>query len=181
MLLKKNLAPTMGRRDAALDRATELLNSDWFSLSDNKHLAAGLRLSRLLAQAEEDCGYIRSCLSNPDTLAREKRIHAFISTLAAYAQVLEDNLRIRTGALSRSADVLREMEVISSSLLLNEDRSVSDAEITLVNRMRDFVSRATPRLSRYREYAKKSFSPVYADRYKRSYESYFDVYARNDF
>ena len=84
--------------------------------------------------------------------------------------------------LSESTDVFRGLSVeFAGSQLTESEKVLSGTEINLVNRLRDFFARTQPRLTRYREYAKKSFSPVYAEKYSVSYRSYFEVYGREDF
>lgn len=181
-VLKLNIAPLMGRRDAAIDRAADFLGTDMFSLREDRRLKHYGHICRLLELAMNDCDLIISGLSSQDTLNREKRLRAFISMLYSMCLTIKDSTMLENVILSESTDVFRGLSVeFAGSQLTESEKVLSGTEINLVNRLRDFFARTQPRLTRYREYAKKSFSPVYAEKYSVSYRSYFEVYGREDF
>ena len=172
-VLKLNIAPLMGRRDAAVDRAADSFGADIFSLPEEKRIAHYIRISRLLELAMNDCDAIIGGLSSQDTITREKRLRAFLSMLR---DMLENVI------LLEGSEVFRELSVeITGNQLAESEQVLSGTEINLVNRLRDFFARTLPRLNRYREYARKNFSHVYADKYSVAYRSYLEVYGQEDF
>ena len=181
-ILKLNIAPVMGRRDAAVDRAADFIGSDLFSLHEEVRLNLYSRIERLLELALEDCDTIISGLSSQDTLNRERSLKAFISMLHNMVVTIRDFAGLENVILTGNHDFLRDLAAAQSAARLAEsEKMLTGTEINLVNRFREFFTRTTPRLQRYREYARKSFSPVYAEKYAVAYRSYFEVYGRDDF
>lgn len=181
-VLKLNIAPLMGRRDAAVDRAADSFGADIFSLSEEKRIAHYIRISRLLELAMNDCDAIIAGLSSQDTITREKRLRAFLSILRDMVVTIKASTVLENVILLESSEVFRELSVeVTGKQLAESEQVLCGTEINLVNRLRDFFARTLPRLNRYREYARKNFSRVYADKYSVSYRNYFEVYGQEDF
>ncbi len=181
-VLKLNIAPLMGRRDAAVDRAADSFGADIFSLPEEKRIAHYIRISRLLELAMNDCDAIISGLSSQDTITREKRLRAFLSMLRDMIVTIKASTVLENVILLEGSEVFRELSVeVTGKQLAESEQVLCGTEINLVNRLRDFFARTLPRLNRYREYARKNFSRVYADKYSVSYRSYFEVYGQEDF
>ena len=181
-VLKLNIAPLMGRRDAAVDRAVDSFGADIFSLPEEKRIAHYIRISRLLELAMNDCDAIISGLSSQDTITREKRLRAFLSMLRDMIVTIKASTVLENVILLEGSEVFRELSVeVTGKQLAESEQVLCGTEINLVNRLRDFFARTLPRLNRYREYARKNFSRVYADKYSVSYRSYFEVYGQEDF
>ena len=181
-VLKLNIAPLMGRRDAAVDRAADSFGADIFSLPEEERIAHYVRTSRLLELAMNDCDAIIAGLSSQDTITREKRLRAFLSMLRDMVVTIKASTVLENVILLEGSEVFRELSVeVTGNQLAESEQVLSGTEINLVNRLRDFFARTLPRLNRYREYARKNFSRVYADKYSVSYRSYFEVYGQEDF
>lgn len=181
-ILKLNIAPIMGRRDAAVDRAANFIGSDLFSMHEDARLKQYSSIERLLNLALDDCDTIISGLSSQDTLKREKALKAFISMLHDMTVSIRDFAGLEHVILTGNHDFLRDLAAAQPAARLAEsEKMLTGTEISLVNRLREFFDSTAPRLQRYREYARKSFSPVYAEKYAVAYKSYFDVYGRDDF
>ena len=181
-VLKLNLSPLMGRRDAAVDQAASLIRSDLFSLHESRRLELYRKTGRILELALEDCDVIITGLSSQDTLAREKLLRSFLVLLHTTVVTLRDCAALENTLLNESTEIFRELAANQSgSSIAGNEKMLTGTEINLVNRLRNCFDRTQYRVNRYREYAKKSFSPVYAEKYKRAYQSYFDVYGRDDF
>ena len=181
-VLKLNIAPLMGRRDAAVDRAADSFGADIFSLPEEKRIAHYIRISRLLELAMNDCDAIIGGLSSQDTITREKRLRAFLSMLRDMIVTIKASTVLENVILLEGSEVFRELSVeVTGNQLAESEQVLSGTEINLVNRLRDFFARTLPRLNRYREYARKNFSHVYADKYSVAYRSYLEVYGQEDF
>ena len=157
-LLKANLAPVMGRRDAACDCAWELVKA---GLSGKNAAEKNLRrLARLLVSARADTERIFAILSSPDTIAREQRLLIFLTLTAGAVEnicnllFLEENADHNAGQAALSA---RAAEYNSTWLC-------------------EYFTIAEPRLRRYRDYALKNFSSDYATRYQRAYDSFSKIF-----
>ena len=68
------------------------------------------------------------------------------------------------------------LESVSASEIAESGMACHDAEVNFTGRFRGMVERVRPRVLRYREYAKRSFSPENAGRYQAAYDYYMKVY-----
>ena len=158
-MLKVNLPPLMGRRDAACDRAAELVAKGFSGNRDE--LDALRQLARLLDSARADTERIFSILSSPDTITREHRLLAFFTLMS--------------GAVENIRNLLSIGEIFNPK---------HDAPALALNAARAnarwlcaYFAAAAPNLRRYRDYAVKNFSPDYAARYECAYREFAEIYA----
>jgi hypothetical protein len=154
-LLRLNLAPLMGRRDAAYDAVAEYASGPCIFPQVSV-------LLKLLWSAEKDSVDLISLLSSPDTIDRERNILEHIRKLIRLLQVLEawDGSRKKKG----SADTIAKS-------------GDNDPVIPIVvDRISSLIRHAVPHLERYRAYAEKSASVSHADRYNKSYSFYHEIY-----
>ena len=176
-LVKMNLPPLMGRRDAAYDRAGELIAEDLFSRDEEFRGRSYRQLLVLFDSAIRDTRSILITLSSPDTESREHQLLTLLTALRSAAESLTRLISDQHGLLSGSP--------ASSSLLYKsqqpeqfdrDERLLNECEINLVHRIRRHFSYANAKIVRYREYTGKSFSKAYADRYRRAFEEYSRYY-----
>lgn len=156
-LVKLNLSPSMGRRDAAMDELR--VPEDIFTLPASERREEYRRLGMLLESAISDTAAVCRMLSSPDTRRREGRLQ---SILTIYQEM--------TAALLCMADtqvLLAESRPEGCSG--EEESSVSRCESMLLNEFREIISASRPALDRYREYTTKSFSPENLERYRKAY------------
>ena len=106
-VLKLNIAPLMGRRDAAIDQAANFIGTDIFTLQEGRRINHYAHICRLLELAMNDCDQIITGLSSQDTLTREKRLRAFLSMLYSMSLTIKDSTMLENVILSESPDVLR--------------------------------------------------------------------------
>lgn len=147
-LLRLNLAPIMGRRDAAYDAVAEYAAASVVSEKAGELLA-------ILSVAERDSADLLGLLSSPDTIEREQHIFRHIRNLMCLLQVLESWRNFETSSGSGSDGLVKNSAV---------------AQIT------GELKKIVPSLELYRSYAAKSASTSYAERYKKSYSFYLDIY-----
>ena len=155
MILRLNLAPIMGRRDAVYDAVAAF--------------AAGpcvfhqvTELIEMLGCAEKDSLELLSLLTSPDTIDREQNMLEHIRKIIRLLQVIEAWI---SSCSSKSICGTAENEEEADPVL-----------IAAVSKLSSLIRNASPHLIRYRSYAEKSASPSYADRYKKSYSFYLGIY-----
>ena len=181
-VLKVNLAPLMGRRDAAFDRAAGAIGSGILAMPGERRHAVYDRISQLLTLAVQDCDMIISGLSSQDTILREKHLRSFIFTLRAAAATLGDFTTLGSLLKTDAQKAIAEFDAQQEKLRLAQSEKLLDStEENLLDLMCRLFASTHPRMARYREYAKKSFSTVYAEKYAVAYRSYFEVYGREGF
>ena len=171
-LVKQNLPPLMGRRDAAYDQATELLESDLFSRDETGRRQLYGRLCELFDRAVEDTEAILITLTSPDTETRERRQLNYWELLRQVISTLEA-LNGLTGKLFHApADENCCLLVQPGGNLSRDERQLGESEISLVNQFRELFESGRQQMLRYREYTAKSFSKSNAERYQKSYQEY---------
>ncbi len=177
-LVKMNLPPLMGRRDAAFDKAAEIIAGDVFAGEERERNNVYTVLGTLLNSAADDTRAILATLSSPDTEAREKQMLSFLELLHDITRSLGDFTRLEHELFSEENTALREFAVSRTEAeIARSERTISEAEINIVNLMRAYFERSLPKVARYREYTGKSFSKAYASRYHKSYEVYSKLYS----
>ncbi len=175
-LVKMNLSPLMGRRDAAIDRACETIREEVFAMTREKRQATYAAIARMLRDAIDDTNAILQTLTSPDTESRERQLllswELLLDVLTAMQALNKLDLKIFSGDNDSVPRFLAEspMTPARNESLLNE------GEITLVTEFRELCDELGQRLERYREYARKSFSKSNADRYAKAYEEYARFY-----
>ena len=152
-LLRLNLAPVMGRRNAAYDAAASAI-------------AAGLtpanapELLRIVSGAERDSAALMSMLSSPATIEREQTMLGHIRKVRCLLELLEcwsDAAGPRESAVPPEA-------------------GWDPAMVPVVRKISDLLLCAGPHITRYRSYATKSSSVSHAEHYRRSYSFYLNIY-----
>ncbi len=176
-LIKLNLPPLMGRRDAAFDCARKMAAGDIFAGDIAARTTVYAAISELLRNAAADTVSILQMLSSPDTEAREGNLLKFLLFLRDYAQSLDDVIKLQAMQLGDGAASLKGLAISrSDSEIVRSEKQLSAYEVNTVNLIRTYFERSTIKIDRYRSYTDKSFSPPNASRYKKAYESYTRLY-----
>ena len=156
-VIKRNLPPSMGRRDAAVDRV--LIPEDIFTRPAAERRMEYRRLGLLLESARNDTAAVIRMLSSPDTRRREGRLESVLTVYQEMAAALY--------CIADSQVLLAEYRPEGSPA--DAAGSVSRCESMLLNEFREIVSSTRPAVDRYREYITKSFSPENLTRYRKAY------------
>ena len=152
-LLRLNLAPVMGRRDAAYDAAASAI-------------AAGLtpanapELLKIVSGAERDSAELSSMLSSPATIDRERTMLGHIRRVRCLLELLD--CWSHAGGQKGSAE--------------SSGAGWDPAMEPVVRKIADLLSGAGPDITRYRSYAAMSSSASHAEHYRKSYSFYLDIY-----
>lgn len=179
-LVKMNLIPVFGRRDAAYDRVGELLHMDLFSFPPEERQKIFLNIKRLLRRSESDTRKILTILSNPDTVSRETAFLDFMLLLDHGADALESFAVFSNHLICVRSEVNDFSPLRTGAEKASSEEEIVATEIALVNQLRAFYDRVSPRVARYREYAGKSFSAGLAERFCNSYNFYIRSFRGED-
>lgn len=177
-LIRMNLPPLLGRRDAAYDCVSRLIADQDFFVRDEvrmqKHYGI---LVGLLANAAEDTMSILRMLSSPDTSSREQDLYDLIALFRDIVQTLENFTRLGNVVLNEEHSAFKRFGIrFTNAERLRGERLLSEVEIATVNQLRLSCARALPKITRYREYTAKSFSKPYASRYQKAYDAYTGIF-----
>ncbi len=170
-LVRGNLAPLMGRRDAVLDAAETLIKIAR-NTPDSERRTLFHYLNELFAAADLNTTRLSGMFNNQDTIAREQRLALHIGILAKLSasldefRILED--RMHTAAAFYANDPGNEFD---SECTARINRRLSDIEKNLLEQLCEYFDRVRARIARYRQYAVKNFSKELFERYQKSYHS----------
>ena len=177
-LVKMNLPPLMGRRDAAYDRVAELLNLDLFAADQERRLEFYEVSAELMRRAGADTRSLLVMISSRDTAVRERNMLGYLTMVENSVKVLQSFIELENRAIRNDNPNLHEfIESDSRVELVRNEQMLTETEITLVNQLRAILERSGPKLMRYRGYAIKNFSRENAERYNNAYRTYSEVYA----
>ncbi len=165
-LLKMNLPPLLGRRDAAFDIAERAICEGDFANCSSR-IEAYRKISVLLKQVCQDSRQILLMLSSPDTRDRERRMLALNIVLDTLGASLANFFELRD---MMNNDMFRDaMSTVDDAETVRGVASFNGGEDDLLSRMQQCFKRFHWRVERYRTYANKSFSTENAERYRRAY------------
>lgn len=176
-LVKMNLPPLMGRRDAAYDRAREFICRDLFALDELGRRRVYCAITSLLRSASDDTEAMLITLSSPDTELREKQMLYLLLMMYNIAQSLVNFTELEDELFSDESSPIRGLAIApNENELARNEKLLSEAEISVVNQMRSYFERTQTRINRYRGYTSKSFSTSNASRYNKAYDAYSRLY-----
>lgn len=175
-LCKLNLSALMGRRDAAFDSVGVIGSSAMLKCSDAERLAVYQQAMAQLESAIADCSRIAAAMSSADSLRRERSFAGYLETMRCHLNVMSNIVELGIQMMNGTVISGGLVEAPSASEIAESEMVCHDAEMNFTGRFRSMVERIKPRVLRYREYAKRSFSPENAERYGSSYNYYMKVY-----
>lgn len=155
-LVRINLPPLLGRRDAALDMVERLCAVDIFAMSEEDLRRHCEEIIQWAHQCDRNSNTIVFMFSSPDTRERECRLLKHVNVINQLALSIEMLLSIPNAV---NADDIA---------LLNRNR-VWELAIPIYNELRMCVENGKHRLARYREYVANSLSAENGDRYRLAY------------
>lgn len=170
-LVRRNLSPLMGRRDAVLDAAALLIGYAETDPAENREILFSY-LHGLLQAADSNTDRISGMFNNQDTVARERRLALHIGILAKLAASLDEFCTLKGRMLDAAAlyadDPGNEFDPECTGRI---NARMADIEHHLLNQLCEYFDRVRARIARYRQYAVKNFSKEYLESYQKSYKS----------
>jgi len=168
-LVRINLPPLMGQRDAALDWAEKTL-ADY---SDGHLIDAAVAAAAavMYADAEKACSKIIGMFNNPDTISRESRLLNNVRILSELTSALADFYSLRCHmSIAVNGDAAGDEE--TNRIYVNTlDKRMLHIAAELSAQLGDARNRYRQRIARYRDYAVKNLSPENAGRYRSAYDA----------
>ena len=176
VLCKLNLAPLMGRRDAAFDCVESIGSPEFLRCSDTTRLQVYKQAMAQLEAAVADCTRIAGAMTSTDSLRRERSLAGFLDTMCGQLNVMVDLVELSSKVVNGIVVSGGLIEAASASDIAESGIAFHDAEVNFTGRFRSMFERVKPRVLRYREYTRRSFSPENAERYIKAYGYYTEVY-----
>ena len=180
-LVKQNLAPLMGRRDAAYESAYKLSQLDIFSYDNDKQAEICAALKNCLESSIQDTETILNMLSSPDTVKRENNYLILLSAINRLLSVWVELILAREHWRENADSLSHWSDNASLSVLRLDEEMLGDCEIAVVNRVRNIFEGSHKGILRYRSYMTKSFSGNYLERYTKSFSHNVERYDKGNF
>ncbi len=177
-LVRVNLPPLMGLRDAALAGAEKLIllcgTEPEFSLFSQIAPA----MAEMFRDAADACNATIGMFNNPDTRTRETRLLNHVMILAEISGALADFSRLsRRMADAVTSDAAGNAEFDTAYLSRLNDRMGTIGK-NLFAQLGDAFVRYHDRIVRYRSYAVKNLSRENAERYNLAYGAAAEKYRK---
>ena len=175
-LVKMNLPPMLGRRNAILQQAMQRLQGDLFAFPDIERQEILNSCAAMIDESITATQAILMTLSNADTAAREQQIHAFLMMLRDLVEAAA-KLSNFGDALAKDNRAMIKFLGKDFDRALNKNQSTFDTcELSLVTCVQQFIMNAEPSILRYREYTVSSFNQHNAKRYQNAFDRTSAIY-----
>ena len=175
-LVKMNIPPLLGRRDAACEFLRELLRHNLKDLTLQDRLACYRNMLEVLEYAIIDTESVIKTLASAETAGRERRLHTFLaimrdllSSACAMAEV---------SSAFRGEDPELGYFLSKSGRLSRYAASGRDAEMRSLNMALDLSVAAAAKFEVYCDYNRKSFSSANSARYQEAFGLYSERYRK---
>ena len=179
-LIKQNLAPLMGRRDAAYEVAYKLSQIDIFSCELERQAEICASLKSCLESSIHDTETILDMLSSPDTVKRENNFLILLSAIDRMLSVWVELILAREHWRNNAESLSHWSSTATLSVLRLDEEMLGDCEIAVVNRIKNIFDGSQKGILRYRSYMTKSFSGNYLERYTKSFEHNVTIFSKED-
>ncbi|MBE6381166.1 MAG: hypothetical protein E7047_09595 [Lentisphaerae bacterium] len=175
-LVKMNIPPLLGRRDAACEFLRDLLKHELKEMPLEGRLECYRCMLEVLEYAIIDTESVQMTLASAETAGREKRLHSFLS-------VMRDLLSSACAMAEASVEFSCENPDLGyflnkSGRLARYAASGRDAEMRSLNLALDLSVAATARFQVYCDYNRKSFSAANSERYQAAFDLYSSRYRK---
>ncbi len=171
-----NIPALMGRRDAAYDRAIELLEQDIFIHYEDERQIIYETIMELF----------EVCIENTKAIIIPSKEKDTIGTVLQYLILLNDTIVSASALVKHEMMLSEDVTSISSfigkkiqSQFRAEDEIFSASEMNILHSGRDLVEIAAPAIKKYRQARKRAFSKGSLDRYNKSFKEFFTVYQKS--
>lgn len=168
-----NVPALMGRRDAAYDRAVELLEQNIFSYSEEERIIIYDGIMALLKVAIDNTKAILMPSTKKDNMG----------AMLQYLNLLNDSV-LSASVLAKHELILFEDERDISSFIgkkvqsqfRSTDKIFSNSEMNIFHSISELIEIASPAVKKYRQFRKRSFSKTNLDRYNKSFKEFYTLY-----
>lgn len=169
-LVKMNIPPLLGRRDAACDFLRELLKFELKELPLKERLECYENMLEVLEYAIIDTKRVKDTLASAETAGRENRLLCFLEVLR---DLLGAACAMAKANIAFSGENPELGYFLGKGTRMNRyAASGRDAEMRSLNLALDLSVAATAKYQMYCDYNRKSFSSANSERYREAFELY---------
>ena len=169
-LVRMNIPPLLGRRDAACEFLREMLKHDLKELPLKNRLASYRNMLEVLEYAIIDTERVKMTLASAETSGRENRLYTF---LVIMRDLLSSAFAMAEANVSFSEENPDLAYFLGKSGRMSRyAASGRDAEMRSLNLALDLSVAASTKFEVYCDYNRKSFSAANSERYNEAFELY---------
>jgi len=179
-LVKMNIAPLMGRRDAAYDRAETLLSGELFTNTDIERKQIYDTAAKLLNTVLKDTQDILVALDKKKRIEQEESFICFIELLHSIIAAAGNLVDYELSLYNTENSVNKFLGSVIEEQLRETDDIISDSEMTIVQSINGLFKITRDQLDKLREYSRRSFSRHNAAKYKKSLAEYKRIFEEED-
>ena len=176
-LVKMNIAPLMGRRDAAYDRVEALLVDKLFTYSDTDRKKIYEAAVKLLDTVLKDSQDILIALDNEKRIEQEKSFICFLELLHSIIEAASNLVDYELSLYNTENTVNKFLGSVLEGQLRETDDIISESEMTIVQSINELFDITRDQLNKLREYSRRSFTRYNAAKYKKSFAEYSKIFA----
>ncbi len=180
-LVKMNVAPLMGRRDAAYDCLESLLSGEIFTNSDIERKNIYDKAVKLLDKALKDTHDIVVALDKQKRIDQERSFISFLELLHSIIEAAGNLVDYELSLYNSENSVNKFLGSVVEGQLRETDDIISDSEMTIVQSINGLFETTRNQLNKLREYSRRGFSRHNGAKYKKSlaeYKKIFDAIKR---
>ena len=171
-LVKMNIAPLMGRRDAAYDRVETLLAEKLFTYSDIDRKKIYETAVKLLDVVLKDSQEILIALDKKKRIEQERSFICFLELLYSVIEAAGNLVDYELSLYNTESTVNKFLGSVIEGQLRETDDIISDSEMTIVQSINGLFEITRTQLNKLREYSRRNFTRSTAAKYKKSFGEY---------
>lgn len=175
-LVKMNIAPLMGRRDAAYDSVEILLADDLFTNSDIERKKIYDAVVKLLDTVLKDTQDIVVALDSDEHIEQETSFIGFLELLHSIIEAAGNLVDYELSLYNTKNTVNKFLGSVLEGQLRETDDIISDSEMTIVQSINGLFELTRAQLDKLREYSRRGFSRHNAVKYKKSFAEYKKIF-----
>ncbi len=175
-LVKMNIAPLMGRRDAAYDSVEALLANDLFTNSDIERKKIYDAVVKLLDTVLKDTQDIVIALDSEKHIEQEISFICFLELLLSIIEAAGNLVDYELSLYNTENSVNKFLVSVIEGQLCDTDDIISDSEATIVQSIKGLFEVTRNQLDKLREYSRRGFSRHNAVKYKKSFTEYKKIF-----
>jgi hypothetical protein len=175
-LVKMNIPPLLGRRDAAYDRVEILLADKLFTYSDLERKKIYEAAVTLLDTVLKDSQEILIALDIKKRIEQEKSFICFLELLYSIIEAASNLVDYELSLYNEESTVNKFLGSAIEEQMRETDDIISDSEMTIVQSINGLFEITRTQLDKLREYSRRSFTRYNAAKYKKSFAEYTRIF-----
>ena len=175
-LVKMNIAPLMGRRDAAYDRVEALFAEELFTYSDLDRKKIYETAVKLLDTVLKDSQDILIALDKKKRIEQEKSFICFLELLNSIIEAASNLVDYELSLYNTENTVNKFWGSVVEGQLRETDDIISDSEMSIVQSINGLFEITRTQLNKLREYSRRGFARSIAAKYKKSFAEYTKLF-----